>query len=97
MKLITICIVLISHFGRGDDTVGNPRRAFQLKLFELFELINSSFSSSHLSIRTFRAQIPQFEFVRAYPPIEVRQTVPCRAIRGNGVISQSKSITIRTQ
>ena len=38
--------------------------------------LNSNFSSSSLSIRAFRA----------YPLIEIRQTVPRRAIRG---ISQS--------
>ena len=32
-------------------------------------------SSSNFSIRAFRA----------YPPIEIRQTVPCRAIRGNSI------------
>ena len=32
-------------------------------------------SSSNFSIRVFRA----------YPPVETRQTVPCRAIRGNSI------------
>ena len=41
-------------------------------LIELKSL-NPSFSSSNLSIRAFRA----------YPHSEIRQTVPCRAIRGN--------------
>ena len=39
-------------------------------LIEL-KLLNSSFSSSHFSIRVFRA----------YPLIDIRHTVPCRAIR----------------
>ena len=43
------------------------------------EFLNSSFSSSNFSIRAFRA----------YPLIEVRQTVPCRAIRGNGISDDS--------
>ena len=46
-----------------------------IRLDTLVELkfINLSFSSSNVSIRVFRA----------YPLIEIRQTVPCRAIRGN--------------
>ena len=62
--------------GRGDDSVGNAHRA-QISQFELFELklFNSSCSSSNLSFRV----------VRAYPLIEIRQTVPCRAIRGNSI------------
>ena len=39
-------------------------------------------SSSNFSIRAFRAQICQFKFFRAYPLTEIRQAVPCRAIRG---------------
>ena len=39
-------------------------------LIEL-EFLNSSFSSSNFSIRAFRD-----------PLVEIRQTVPCRAIRG---------------
>ena len=47
------------------------------RLEALIELkfINSSLSSSNFEIRAFRA----------YPLVEVRQTAPCRAIRGNGI------------
>ena len=38
-------------------------------------LLNSSFSSSNCSIL----------IVRAYPLTEIRRTVPCRAVRGNGI------------
>ena len=43
-------------------------------LIEL-KCLNSSFSNSNFSIRAFRA----------YPLIETRQMVPCRAIRGNSI------------
>ena len=39
------------------------------------KFLNSSFSNSNFSIRAFRA----------YPLIEIRQTVPCRAIRGSNI------------
>ena len=47
------------------------------RLGTLIELkfIGLSFSSSNLSIR----------YVRAYYLVEIRQTVPCRAIRGNSI------------
>ena len=34
---------------------------------------------------THRAQFVKLVVVRAYPLIQIRQTVPCRAIRGNSV------------
>ena len=48
-----------------------------MRLETLIELKfhNSSFSSSNFSIRAFRA----------CPLIKIRQTVPCRAIRGNSI------------
>ena len=48
-----------------------------IRLESLIELkcLNSSFSSSNVSIQAFRA----------YPLIEIGQAVPCRAIRGNGI------------
>ena len=51
-----------------------------VRLESLIELkfLNSSFSSSNVSIRAFRA----------YPLTEIRQTAPCRAMRGNGILSQ---------
>ena len=63
------------HSERGEDTVGDPRRGrtSPSELFEL-KLFNSSLSSN-FSIRAFRA----------YPLVEIGQTVPCRAIRGNNI------------
>ena len=54
-----------------------------IRLETLIELrfLNSNFSSSKFSIRAFRA----------YPLIEIRQTVPCRAIQGN-IISVSSTL-----
>ena len=49
------CLLLL--VGRGDDMVGNPRRA-------RVSLVQAS---------------------RAYPLAEIRQTVPCRTIRGNSI------------
>ena len=48
-----------------------------IRLGALIDLksLNSSFSSSNLSIRV----------VRAYPLIEIRLTILCRAIRGNSI------------
>ena len=48
-----------------------------IRLESLLELkfINSSISSSNFSIRAFRA----------YPLVEIRRTVPCRAIRGSSI------------
>ena len=48
-----------------------------IRLETLIELkfVNSSCSSSNFSIRVFRA----------YPLVEIRQTVPCRAIRGSSI------------
>ena len=48
-----------------------------MRLETLVELkfFDSSFSSLNPSIRAFRA----------YPLVEIRQTVPCRAIRGNSI------------
>ena len=48
-----------------------------MRLETLIELkfIDSIFSSSNLSILYFRA----------YPLREIKQTVPCRAIRGNSI------------
>ena len=60
--------------GRGDGTVGN--------LIEL-KFLNSSFSTSNLSIRA----------VRARPLIEARQTVPCRAIRGKSSDSRQQYLS----
>ena len=72
------------RIGRGDDTVGNPHRAqnYQFEFLEL-KFINLSFSSSNLLIRAFRA----------YPLIEIRPTVPCRAIRGNSSDSRQQYLS----
>ena len=47
------------------------------------KFLNSSFSSSNFSIRAFRA----------YPLIEIRQTVPCRAIRGKSSDSRQQYLS----
>ena len=51
-------------------------------LIEL-KLFNSRFSSSNFSIRVFRA----------YPLIDIRQTVPCRAIRGRSSDSRQQYLS----
>ena len=69
----------------GEDESAAERNAEggMIRLQTLVELkfLNSSFSSSNFSIRA----------IRAYHLIETRQTVPCRAIRGDG-ISVSSSL-----
>ena len=71
-----MCIYIWAGFGRGDDTVGNPRRA-QIVQFIMFNSSCSSLSSFRaqivliifVSIRAFRAQISQFEHLsQQYPP-----------------------------
>ena len=57
----------------------------RLETLAELEFINSSFSSSNLSIRAFRA----------YPLIELRQTVPRRAIRGKSSDSRQRYLTQR--
>ena len=54
-----------------------------IRLETLIEVkfLHSSFSSSNFSIRAFRA----------YPLVEIRQTVPRRAILGNGISVNSTS------
>ena len=57
------------------DTPAVGRGMMRLETLIKLKLFNSSFSSSISSIRV----------VRAYPPVEIRQTVPCRAIRVNSI------------
>ena len=59
-----------------------------MRLETLIELtfLNSSFSSSNLSIRAFRA-------FRACPLVEIRQTAPCRAIRSKSSDSRQQYLS----
>ena len=57
---------------RPEDSEGGMMR---LETLVELKFLNSSFSSSNFSIRAFRA----------YPLVEIEQTVPCRAIRGNSL------------
>ena len=63
---------------RGDDTVGNPHRA-QISQFNLFELKSIYI---YIYIYVYKYIIRAF---RVYPLMEIRQKVPCRAIRGNSI------------
>ena len=60
-----------------------------MRLETLIELrfLNSSFSRSNFSIRV----------VRAYPLIEIRQTAPCREIRGDGIsVNRAHPLPLRS-
>ena len=46
------------HFGGGDDTVGNPRRA-QIYRFELFELVLLLELDKQLPVEQFEATVSQ--------------------------------------
>ena len=50
--------ILWPGIGRGDDTVGNPRRA-QIYQFELFELILSSKLDKRFPVEQFEATASQ--------------------------------------
>ena len=63
--------VELEHLKQDD----NHNSALRMETLIELKFISSSFSSSNFSIRAFRA----------HPVVEIRQTVPCRAIRGNGI------------
>ena len=69
MFITTISIIIIINMGYSEGGTLRLETLIELKLF------NSSFSSSNCLVRV----------VRACPLIEIRQTVPCRANRGNSL------------
>ena len=50
-------------------------------------------SSSNLSFRALRARISQFKLLRACPLVQIRQAVPCRAIRGKSSESRQQYLS----
>ena len=64
----------------GDDMVGNPHRA-QVSQFELLER------------KYIRKHTQQIRASRVYRLVEIRQTVPCRAIRGKSSDSRRQYIS----
>ena len=77
---LSLSLYIYIYIERERDMTrsGTWRRASRTAPVEL-EFLSSSFSSSNFSIRAFRA----------YPLVEIRQTVPCRAIRGDGISVKS--------
>ena len=67
----------------ADLTLGVAGGTIRLEPLIELKSLNSSLSSSNFSIRAFRA----------YPLIEIRQTAPCRAIRGKSSDSRQQYLS----
>ena len=77
----------------GAHAGGRKGGTIRLQTVDDLKSLNSSFSSSNSYIRAFRAQLFEFVVVRAYPLIEIRQTVPLRAIRGESSDSRQQYLS----
>ena len=68
-------------FGRGGDTVGNPRRG-QISQFELFELILLLNLDKHFPVEQFEATVSQ----STVPSTPLTQTGPRNAARASKLL-----------